>query len=167
MDGCIMAFPVATHVIFDGGPIVNKRGAAKVYKQELHSRVRLWHQDDLKNHFEEFSAGKYGYTPRSSSYVKRKRARRGHNRGIVKTGRTKALAMRHIRVTGTKTRARGAMVVPWYIRMTRTKTRGPRLGHELTRVIDSEMRRHADGAAKSAGQEFDKMKGRVTVDLGA
>lgn len=101
--------PIIRATISSTLPSDPDRKTRAAIKEATAATAALHHERHLPWHFEPFAAAKYGYTPRSKQYTKRKlQAGRG-NKPLVYTGLTKSeiLSSRQIRSTG----SRGATLI--------------------------------------------------------
>lgn len=160
-----MRFPVATRIIYTGGPILAARGAKKIYRDEARGIIRQWHRRDLERHFKQSAISRYKYAPRSRRTRNRSYAVRGGYMPLVFTGRLHQSATRYIRIRATAKRATGTMTVPSYVKFSANRPSHPVLGHELTRITVGEIKQLVAAAERNAAQRFNEMKGRVVVEL--
>lgn len=74
-----------------------KAAMAEAYKEAgLH-----WHQKMLPRHFDSGATMRYGYTPRTAGYIKRKRRVKGHATPLVWSGQLKQAALLSARIKST------------------------------------------------------------------
>lgn len=163
-----MRFPVATRIIYQGGPILAARGAKKIYQDEARGIIQKWHRGGyLKRHFKQSAIARYNYAKRSRRTRLRSYVVTGGFLPLVFTGRLFTSATRYIRIRSTARRATGTMTVPSYVKFRPNYPGHPVLGHELTRVTGQEIRELVNAAERNATQRFNEIKGRVVVELQA
>ncbi len=103
-------------VVIEGGPKKMKSLFGDFVKAEMQQLVRDWHEDTLPGHFVLGAARKYKYDTRSIPYQRRKR-KMGMLPALVYSGESRDMLSRSIRITGTKTLAKGTMKAPRYFWM--------------------------------------------------
>lgn len=82
---------------------VLKRATAAT-REALPHAAKFWHRTYLGRHFEPSAVRRYGYSPRSKKYQLAKAKQQRHQKPLVKTGRSRMLAKRHVDYVARKRR---------------------------------------------------------------
>jgi len=131
-----------------GGYEALRKRTPRIVKEALAEAAAYWHKKFAPRHFRSGAATRYGYTPRSENWRRRKRRVKGHALPLVWTGRTKRQVTRAARLTGTSRAITLNMHVERYIFYRKHSARGEiNMAAEITRIISPEkreIRRHMD-----------------------
>lgn len=112
--------------------LVTKRSHGQIMRQVNRGMLERWRDRFLPLHFEGGASQRYGYRPRTSRYVARKRRMVGHNIPLVLTGRLRDTIRRGVVIRATQYRASARS--RGYFPM-RNEMRG-----EIERITDAERR---------------------------
>lgn len=106
-----MVIPSFVDSIDDGAITgISKRELKQMVADGFERMGIRWHDDFRPGHFSLAAMSKYGYTPRSPGYNKRKRRELGHTIPLVKSGRSRDLS-RQRNVTKNSKGARVSMPI--------------------------------------------------------
>lgn len=135
-------------------------GWSRISEQLWEIAGETWHNEVLPKHFTAAGAREHGATKRSQAYEARKRARFGHNRPLVYTGRLEEQAKRAPRID-VKGRGRSPT------KRVSIKLRGPRylrtrsrIGRELKALSQEDERLIAQRMEESVSRLFDEQTPR-------
>jgi len=124
-----------------GTPDVVLKSTPRITTEALKETPRLWHARFFRRHFQGGAAARYGYRPRSTKYVLRKKRKFGHTAPLIYTGLMRKQLGRGIFVTGNRYRAKGVMHGPRYVFMRQTAINNrPYLAGEVTALAPDEER---------------------------
>jgi len=125
-------------VSYKGAPGVTIPMIRRAMKQARKDMVVYWHRNILPRHFLLDAVGKYGYTPRTAPYMRRKGKKKGHQFPLVYSGTGRDTATRaFFGLSGTPKTARLKFRVPFYMGIV-TRTRIDMI-YELTATLPSEI----------------------------
>lgn len=138
------------------------RGRKRAMRLAMQAGVEHWWKEVMPGHFETSAAAKYGYEKRTKKYMIYKARKQGHQKPLVFSGALERSVRRGVNLTGTSTRARGAMDAPKYLYQYRTSK--PVDKHaELTRVTDGEMQELGEYVTEQMLAELERKKVRERV----
>lgn len=168
------AIPVFTRLTIDRPPDVAQRVWTREIMPKAHAdQGEHWVHEFLPLHFRPGNAERYGFQPRTTTYLatKRKLARRGKAKegglvSLVLTGATRDAITRIVAVRGYPTRATVTMVGPRYVTFRPFRKMGstqPDKVAEITAVTDAEQRELADVLHRQATERLDAFRARTTL----
>lgn len=142
-----MAFPIQIKVVDTAPPEVSQRRFRQLSRDGYQALGEAWWRRYLPDHFAIYARMKYGFQRRTAKWLKRKlalaaigRVQDGGRVDLVATGNARELLERDAHIRSTADSCTVEMEAPWY--MTRKLGgRHPDMADEVTRVIDSQVRR--------------------------
>lgn len=153
-----MIKPVLT---YKKSPKMLQKEFRPILKGELRQVGLMWHREMMPEHFKVGAERKYDYEKRSKSHIMRKIRRFGHRRPLEYTGKSKRMAKREARLTGTSKRVRVRLRVPKYFYQRRGKA--PDKAKELTSLTQREADMLAGALKKKMSTRMAGIFGRQTV----
>ena len=158
--------PLRANIEIIGNFEAQRKRTPKIIKAVLSEGAAYWHKRFAPRHFRSGAATRYGYTPRSDSWRKRKRRVKGHAQPLVWTGRTKRQVTRAARLTGTSRAVTVNMRVEAYVFYRKRGARGEiNMAAEITRMVSPEKReihRHMDRALE---RELNRVAERKVIRI--
>lgn len=168
-----MAVKLSSTITYHGGVVQTLPEFPAMLKQALADAIVLYHQKFLHRHFgtpAEVAALYPGiYQPRSTRYMKRKAAEKGHQRMLMWGGDSAASVLSAITITGTYKEVRGRMKGANknfnFSGVDKLGRRKPMMGVELTYTNDAESQEQVEIVDKNVQAFLDKETPVTTVEI--
>lgn len=126
--------------------------ARRISEAVLHSMAEEWHTEYLPQHFTESATMRYGYAYRKPRYLRRKRARVGHQKPLVFTGEALLLSRQQI-IRGNSKTVR--VILPRKLNRNNPKSKA-KMQIEATRVLPIEAEHLQDIGQITLGDQLAK-----------
>jgi hypothetical protein len=153
------------------------RGARRAKRAGYQAVGEYWVAKHLPRHFIRGAGVRYGYTPRSAKYEKKKRAIAASNPGVIQEGgrvllvfsgalRDHLLSGAGVNIRAFPTRVTVRLTAPHGLPMRPKRPSFPHIGEELTTVADEELPELQTVATRAAMRDIKAQRTKKRTTLG-